>query len=108
MVKKCYPEGDWECTNSTFRDFVVGKIYQCKMAGDGYRIYPKEGAYWAPYWSWATQRFCYPRDQLDFKYLGPKEAKREVVMTISCNGQPDKVVVNGVTYITGELNLGKA
>ena len=99
------PYGVWECTVSTFRDFKVGEKYFCKkdLTGEP-RIYPYLGSRWAPYWSYSTNSFCYPKNQLNFKYLGEHEVleNKEKTLEIACEYQPKTVKVNGVVYITGE------
>ena len=96
------PKGMWKCTQSQFKEFMVGEIYECKEdKTGGYRIYPNKKSDWAPFWSESNQRFCYPRYELDFKFLYTT-GKKVSELSLNCDFQPDLVKINGIIYITGE------
>lgn len=65
---KSYPLGFWICTHSIFSDFKEGSVYECKLDQTGSpRIFANGG--FSPYWSEHSNRFCYGRNKLDFKYI---------------------------------------
>jgi hypothetical protein len=82
------PEGYWRCTHARdslpFSEFEVGRIYLCRKGVDtsSRRIEPWAGSIWAPYWSDHDQRFCYPKGDLDFQYVGTKLPQGETVATL--------------------------
>ena len=104
---KGYPLGIWKCTHSIFKDFSQGSLYECRLDSSGSpRIYTHNpDCCWAPYWQNKAGKFCYPRSELNFEWVSEgRLGTKELVLTIGCEGQPDRVVVNGVTYIAGVPN----
>lgn len=99
-----FPLGIWKCTKSKYSGFEEGGNYVCKLDQTGNpRIYPDNFYGWAPYWENHNGKFCYPKDELNFKYIGRREG--EQVLEVNHAGElPDQVVVNGVTYLRAVTN----
>ena len=106
-----YPLGWWKCTKSVFKGFKEGGFYECKLDVTGQpRIFTHEpDCGWAPYWQDKEDKFCYPRSDLNFKWVSrdrPLVGTKQITINLGDYDLSDvyEVCLNGKLFIRGVEN----
>jgi hypothetical protein len=106
-----YPLGWWKCTKSIFKGFKVDSFYECRLdLTGGPRIYTGDPTCsWAPYWQDSQGKFCYPRSELDFKFVSRDKPLIDTKqVSISLEGydlsSTYEIYLNGKLFIRGVEN----